>query len=712
MNLQFFLTDDYHVEKTKKKLVQTQTDELEGDGRVEVAARRTRDKFGREILEYRPEQLYIPKKTGIDAFTQVENDELFNFDREVDPIVKVIATKTLEQAVLELEEDVELEKMKKFKQDVVQRYVSKNDADWKEIVDVETEKVLKLNGEMEAQTSAQVRQELLSLKIVAHHTAHNYLSGLSARVLGSLELRARYRPTEEDSFATGFMSYITEEVLEFLSEEAAVEGHARELFPEVEPGLIHERQEPDKRAEGVRGEVQTLVDYVVGSRRRVFFHFENEQTHRPLVVSSFFSLVADGTFSGYVDSMIPRFEDMFSRFERGNMSEIEYHEVFRSEMPDPGKLLEFANLDNLKNLSFGFANNASMRLIKTDRVFSARAVHISPEFKVKERAGFELRSTKNQAVRWEHAQKVEGWDRQDEETVRLGPLAGGFTLVYLFCDDFEPHLGSLDKIKASRYRLYEGDTGTSFFESSLEKTHDQLFAVNPDELRSKVVEPTDGEEVEEEEKLRCMVGCFLIYENKQGRFLDRLNSHVYERATETQMIERVVAGIKIGNVPGDLPGLLAFWGSRLEDKKDQEDRKGVVSKNSVVNDDDDDSSPPVPVKFDDAKQEDQVEPEVKSSSVSNQVSHFIGPILVDLEEDDYEKVVQKIEEHLKEKNPAMLDEFPDGFEILYKGITLPSVRKIYKVKDYRILTLNALQKQGDNTLGVQDDQAGDGNDGQ
>ena len=39
---------------------------------------------------------YIPKKTGIDAATQVEDYELFDFDREVTPILNVICSKSLE----------------------------------------------------------------------------------------------------------------------------------------------------------------------------------------------------------------------------------------------------------------------------------------------------------------------------------------------------------------------------------------------------------------------------------------------------------------------------------------------------------------------------------------------------------------------------------------------------------------------------------------
>lgn len=61
-----------------------------------------------EFHDLPPPAPYIPKKTGIDAGTQVDLDELFDFDLEVGPILDVIVNKTLEQARMEVEEEEEL----------------------------------------------------------------------------------------------------------------------------------------------------------------------------------------------------------------------------------------------------------------------------------------------------------------------------------------------------------------------------------------------------------------------------------------------------------------------------------------------------------------------------------------------------------------------------------------------------------------------------
>jgi len=66
---------------------------------------------------------YVPKKTGIDEWTQVWDYDLFNYDREVIPILNVVVDKTLEQALLEVEEETELQNIDKFKKECHRRAV-------------------------------------------------------------------------------------------------------------------------------------------------------------------------------------------------------------------------------------------------------------------------------------------------------------------------------------------------------------------------------------------------------------------------------------------------------------------------------------------------------------------------------------------------------------------------------------------------------------
>lgn len=77
-----------------------------------------------------PSPAYVPKKTGIDISTQVDDvRELFDFDLEVAPIVDVIVAKTLEQSLFEVMAECELQGL----QDEALKYNQANEeeSEWK-----------------------------------------------------------------------------------------------------------------------------------------------------------------------------------------------------------------------------------------------------------------------------------------------------------------------------------------------------------------------------------------------------------------------------------------------------------------------------------------------------------------------------------------------------------------------------------------------------
>ncbi len=76
-----------------------------------------------------PSPKYVPKKTGIDKITQIGDYDLFDYDREVQPILNVLLTKSVEQAILEVEEETELQEIRKFKQEYQKRQEN-NHAQW------------------------------------------------------------------------------------------------------------------------------------------------------------------------------------------------------------------------------------------------------------------------------------------------------------------------------------------------------------------------------------------------------------------------------------------------------------------------------------------------------------------------------------------------------------------------------------------------------
>merc|ERR1719353_1751989 len=73
------------------------------------------------LLDRPPSPLFMPAKIGVDVTTQIEDGELFDFDREVEPVLEVLTGKTLEQSMMEVLEEEELESILRHQEEFEQR---------------------------------------------------------------------------------------------------------------------------------------------------------------------------------------------------------------------------------------------------------------------------------------------------------------------------------------------------------------------------------------------------------------------------------------------------------------------------------------------------------------------------------------------------------------------------------------------------------------
>mmetsp|Transcript_72592 Transcript_72592/g.216677 ORF Transcript_72592/g.216677 Transcript_72592/m.216677 type:complete len:462 (+) Transcript_72592:68-1453(+) len=129
-----------------------------------------------EFLPEPPEEMYQPQKTGVDVMTQVEDGDLFVFDKEVDPILDVIVNKTLEQSLMEVEEEHELEQMKLFKEEwykrqerMVREWQMQVEAEWARWR--EKERIVALKRE-EKRREARVLLKIQAINAAKQHLAH------------------------------------------------------------------------------------------------------------------------------------------------------------------------------------------------------------------------------------------------------------------------------------------------------------------------------------------------------------------------------------------------------------------------------------------------------------------------------------------------------------------------------------------------------------
>lgn len=139
-----------------------------------------------ELLPEPPVEQYQPQKTGVDVHTQVEDGELFDFDLEVDPILDVLVNKTLEQSMMEVEEEHEMATMKDFKSSWYQRQTTMA-RDWELQVQEEWARWQEKEALMARKREEKKREAQVLLKIQSMAAAKQHLDQIVPTAVTSIQ---------------------------------------------------------------------------------------------------------------------------------------------------------------------------------------------------------------------------------------------------------------------------------------------------------------------------------------------------------------------------------------------------------------------------------------------------------------------------------------------------------------------------------------------
>lgn len=138
-----------------------------------------------EFLPEPPPEQYQPQKTGVDVTTQVEDGDLFVFDYEVEPILDVLINKTLEQSIMEVEEEYELAQMQEFKVEWFQRQEAMM-KDWEAQVAEEWVRWREKEEVLRQKREQKRREAQVLLKIQAMAAANAHLQNLVPSAVSNL----------------------------------------------------------------------------------------------------------------------------------------------------------------------------------------------------------------------------------------------------------------------------------------------------------------------------------------------------------------------------------------------------------------------------------------------------------------------------------------------------------------------------------------------
>lgn len=158
-----------------------------------------------------PEAEYVPRKTGLDATTQIYEGDLFNFDVEVAPILDVLTTKTLEQALTEVAEETEMENVSKFKTEWEKRQRALI-ANWEETVDVERKRAAEKQKVLAAAKARKERERALMQKLACVRSAEQYGQNLVPTAVKNLIEAGQFPESAMQPLETEFWPWLFQRV--------------------------------------------------------------------------------------------------------------------------------------------------------------------------------------------------------------------------------------------------------------------------------------------------------------------------------------------------------------------------------------------------------------------------------------------------------------------------------------------------------------------
>ncbi|XP_061655212.1 radial spoke head protein 3 homolog [Phyllopteryx taeniolatus] len=155
--------------------------------------------------------LFIPAKSGEDVATQIQDGELFDFDREVQPVLEVLVGKTIEQSLLEVMEEEELARLRAQQR----AFEQLRNAELAEVQRLQ-EQERRRNEEKECRIAQQreaVRKEKETAEMIAAQAcAQQFLSKLFPAVFASLRRHGYFYDPVERDIEMNFFRWLMAEV--------------------------------------------------------------------------------------------------------------------------------------------------------------------------------------------------------------------------------------------------------------------------------------------------------------------------------------------------------------------------------------------------------------------------------------------------------------------------------------------------------------------
>jgi len=666
-NLEFFLTDSTDI-KPPQTNIDVQTDTF------------------RERPKSPP---YVPKKTGRDVSTQVEDNELFNFDREVTPIVDVISTKTVEQALIEIEEEEEIFRIKTFKEAFWRRR-QEDEEKCKAMLMRELEIIAVKNKKLDEFRLREERRINLLRKVQTYHFAKTYLRDVAFNSLSHVFNNGLYQNDPREELINNLPPFFIDGISKILTKRHNIRDQVAQAFTQIEGEIMARREAPDSRYKKKQEKKRVRRINQSKDERLVRFMYADDTTPSSYFVR-FISKLQEPELKAYFEDYNSRVEQLKEKFSNSELNEEEYNTAYASEFPEiqiPNNLRIVLN--DFQKLSFNVANNMYYSELVQDGYFNVAISAYSKEGK------YLYQVDKNSPVN--ESQSIKYLGNVRDEKVKISDDLG----MKINLRKIEPEVTQL----VLTVEIQNLDQSIALFNDFLQHSRFRLA----DYITNQTVEETEIfpnfklEELKDsgaESELGGKIICYTIYRaqgfgwvfesvksfanvpiNTAHEFNDKVANYLQvcmdEQTRESPDYD--------GSAPNSGP-------ASAQQSFDKGKLPSMKSTDKLV-----------PLKPDEPQKEEEQSYSAKFTSTT------FGPIALKIT-DTVESIQQQVEELLETKNPVLFKSFEYGYEILVAENELVRPTQIRKIGPVTSFLIKRKPKPYEEPV-VAEDEDGSGEEGE
>lgn len=161
--------------------------------------------------------LFVPKLSGKSMATQIEDGDLFDFDREVEPILEVLMGKTIEQSLMEVLEEEELKSYTRYKAEFEQKR-NVELAQCQRLEEAERRREEEKQRRVEQAEAQKKEEEVLKKRVEAQRIATEFLENIENAVFDELDKMGHFHDPIVKEIETIFVPQLLAGVEEQVNE--------------------------------------------------------------------------------------------------------------------------------------------------------------------------------------------------------------------------------------------------------------------------------------------------------------------------------------------------------------------------------------------------------------------------------------------------------------------------------------------------------------